>query len=621
MVVMRNQTLFKTLVVALSVMVISLFMSPVIFFDLVWDDYLFLYETDKYLASDKWLNSAFSAFFVSDNYFRPLPLMSYKLDSFLFEGLSGFHVMQLVYYVAAFVILGFFVNYLLAKVYRYSDGRVVFFLSFSSSTLLALHSVNVESAAWVSCRFEVFLLAFSLLTFLASVSRFSLFTKCLLVFIFYSLACFSKEMAVVVPVLIFLLHWFFIYRVSTNGLIFSIKKTIVDNWPAYVSIVAAGIVYMLVRYASMGYILIDSGLFLQEYGSFTQRLLAVSTAYSYYFSLFFTPFYVVKPVYDIAFPIPVNIETIFLFFSVVSVFFISVVGVLKGKSVVAFFVIVFMVALLPVAHILPMLDSVNIVQTRFMLLPSLFLMLFSVVLVGKLIKNINITYSFKLFFVVVVSLYSVFIVFDSRKIMYMWSNNLSLWTWASGEVSNHPSVLVNYSAALQQFGKAQKAVDVMESAKISNVNLGVQGHASYAGALASVKRYDEAKDEYITAISYLLREIEIVNKVGKSGETLYYLEVLLSEYYINLANVLFLARMDTGMNGDYADIKDLLITAEGINPWGYKHNALLAFVYLYMGMGAEAEERAELFISSAPDNKNLALFLKDYNNKKVELGL
>ncbi len=612
---MFNSYFYKLILVFLSVLLVFFCLIPVVDFDLVWDDYLFLYDTDKYIGDEKWLDSAFSAFFVSDNYFRPLPIASYKLDYYLFGDLSGFHLMQLVYYILVFLVIGFCIYYFLKRTYSSVNDLVLFLVAIFGSLFLALHSSNIESAAWVSCRFEVLFALFSIITYLLSISEIRLFFKIPAIFFSFLLAALSKEMAVIVPVLIFMLHWFFIYRQNGEGFFYSVLEAVRKNYLSYLAIVLSGFSYLAIRYLSLGYLLVEDVSFSQDYGDTYQRFLAVSMSYAYYFGLLFLPFFTVQPVYDISFPIVADDRSIYIFVFVLFLFFLSVLGTVRYKSVLAFFVLAFMCSLLPVVHFLPMLKSVNIVQSRFALLPSVFWLVFILVIFLNTIFSEYFTKYFKIFILFSVLLYSTSIIIDGRKVMYMWSDNLSLWSWSLGKVSeDNMSTMVNYAAALQQFRKPTEAISFLERSKEKGIQWSLQAYSVYANALLTVGRFEDAKSSYLSVISLTLREISKVSQSDTDRSSMKYLEMLLSQYYISLAHVLFISRE----GDDYSDIEDLLITAENINPWGYQYNALLAFVYLKSGKLDEAERRASIYKKSAPEQKALS-FEREYEFLKMEV--
>lgn len=583
---------------------------PALSFDLVWDDYLFLYQMQRYQDDDLWLQSAFSAFFISDNYFRPLAIMSFRLDYLLFGSVFGYHFMSLFYYSLAWLICAWAVYVHVMHRGTFGAPVLVWTSICALAAVLSFHPVNVESAVWVSCRFEVLFFLFSFLVLglsLQGVMRDG-WIKYLIVGVVYLAACLSKEMAMVVPALVFLRDYFFCYK---DGVSKSLVVTVARHWRAYLTLVSAGIVYLIVRYWNLGYLLTGDPSQLINYGSLGGQLATALASYGYYFGMFLLPFSTVQPVYGFDFPLDFS-NPVWLTLAVSMALFLvlslllAIRGRLLGVLGVGFFI-----ALFPVAHIFPMLESTNLVQSRFMLLPSVLVFSILTVIFFHALASEKITRALKLTLSSLLIGWCLAYSVSGRSVMYMWSNNLSLWEWAYSVLPRHSVAFTNYPAALLQFGRPDDAVEYYERNK--NFRWKPQIFGGYAVALAQVGRYDEAVKNYESAIALVFSGIEslLLKGVDENSGHLRYLEGLLAEYYTNLA-MAKLAQYEEDGVPRWDDVFGLLEAVEGMRADNNRHLAILASAHYTKGNIEKAKEYAERFLAARGDKRLIIKFWPDY---------
>lgn len=161
-------------------------------------------------------------------YYRPLFYVSLALDhSFWKVNPLGYHLTNIVLHAAVSVLV-----YLLAN--RIAKSRLA---AFAAGLLFAVHPVHAEAVAWVSARNELLCAIFMLLSYLTFIvflekSKNTLLVASLLSFF---MALLFKEMAITLPLLVFLHVWYF-----SEG---NWKKRLV--WPALYC--AAVLPYLLIR--------------------------------------------------------------------------------------------------------------------------------------------------------------------------------------------------------------------------------------------------------------------------------------------------------------------------------------------------------------------------------------
>lgn len=161
-------------------------------------------------------------------YYRPLFYASLALDHFFWkDNPFGYHLTNIVLHAAVSILV-----YLLAK--RMTKSRAA---AFVAGLLFAVHPVHAEAVAWVSARNELLSAFFMLLSYLTFVlflekrKNTVLFASLLTFF----MALLSKEMAITLPLLVFLHVWCF-----TDG---DWRKKLL--WPSVYC--AAVLPYLLIR--------------------------------------------------------------------------------------------------------------------------------------------------------------------------------------------------------------------------------------------------------------------------------------------------------------------------------------------------------------------------------------
>lgn len=361
---------------------------PAIGYDLVWDDLTFLRDTAIYRDPETWPRAIFGPFVISGNYFRPLPLLTYALQ-LQWTGLdpAPLHAINILIHALNALLLTTYIQHVLqpaapppspeGPVRRgvttgESAGGVHspreahrWVAPIAAGLVYGLHPALLEGVVFVSGRFDLLLTTFLLLALLTDRTIQATVPRAVGVGGLFLLAAATKEMAVVLPLTLPLLH-----RVvfPVDGGWFD-RAALRRHLPVYGSIVGFGVLYLLVRRLCLGYLMIPgSGI---EVGSSLQHLATVFRSLGEYLLLAVWPFTSITPIHHADLPIDilhpdawaslvVGCGVLFLLWK-------------SRRSVPGSYFLAAMVTLLPVINILPLdLTGGAFIADRFLTFPLAF---------------------------------------------------------------------------------------------------------------------------------------------------------------------------------------------------------------------------------------------------------
>src|SRR3989339_491597 len=329
----------------------------------VYDDVFTI--TDNYFIRN-WGN--FPVFFTDDYFkysgevtYRPVVTFSYFIDYSIWHlNPVGFHLTNILLHAVNVVLV-----YLLVS--AVSRSRTA---SFLTSILFALHPVLTETVNGISYREDLLTTTFflsSILLFIQSaIVRLSAHDKvrnpqskianCLypLSLFSYLLALCSKEVAITLPLIIFLLDWFL-------GDKSRIKKNTIEY---YIGFILVSGFYLFLRFVWF-HNPVEKQLAYRD-NSFLVNLLTMPKIFCSYIKLLFFPIHF-NAEYIIA-----HTKTPFAATFILSIIFLSVIGVITYRFYdhskrLFFFMLWFFVTLVPMMNIIPI---ANIMAERYLYLPS-----------------------------------------------------------------------------------------------------------------------------------------------------------------------------------------------------------------------------------------------------------
>lgn len=185
------------------------------------------------------LKSIFSEQFVGN--YQPLTILSYMAD-YKFFGLNpfGWHLINLIFHLLNTTLVFLIVQKLVSK---YNE-KYIYWIPTITSLLFGIHTLHVESVAWVSERKDV-LYAFFFLSalhiYVATLIREKTisFLKTAIILFLFLLSLLSKAQAVVLPLVFFLID--FLLQRTLN------KRVILEKIPFFLLAIAFGILAINVQ--------------------------------------------------------------------------------------------------------------------------------------------------------------------------------------------------------------------------------------------------------------------------------------------------------------------------------------------------------------------------------------
>ena len=434
--------------------------------------------------------------------YRPVITIFHFIDySFWRLNAFGYHLTNLILHIFNAILLYFFIG-LVVK-----DRRI----GLVSSILFALHPVNSESVNVITFRGD-------LLVFLFFISSFFLFIRSdyykgrkrlfyyIASILLFSLALFSKEMAITLPVLLMLYDYYFVF----DG---KLKKVLSHFKSRYIGYIAVSLIYLWIWSFPMGNI---NKMVIEYPGSnFYTNLLTISRVFATYIKWLFIPI-------DIHATLPYD-SSLFLYsfftpealFSVLLVIACLVLAVAlhRRSRIISFAILWFFIILLPVSNIVPIS---NIMASRYLYISTAGFCLLIAWLLRKLptLKIFSVSPNIlqrisKELLVVLLIFYSVFTIIRS----FAWRNSATIWLEVAEAYPNHPLPRRNLGAWFKKSGLPDKAIDEFKIAismdptfTLAYNDLGV---CYYEKGL-----FDEAIEEFKKALEFGLNWPDVYVNLG-----------------------------------------------------------------------------------------------------------
>ena len=479
-------------------------------FDFIWDDNLLLvewpfYRSPELFAQALWRNVPFSP-----NYFRPTGAVSFLANN-VAHGLEplGYHVFNVGLHALTTVTFAWLVYRILARMSSddafatqagHSQPHVYSWLALILAILFAWHPVHVEAVAFISSRFDLLSALFVLLAL-----AFALFVRprwlaAISTGLAFLLALGAKEMAVTMPFLLFAIDRAYNSESSAYQ---SLRRQSLN----YLSLAIAGGVYLVVRYASLGYLYLPSGDALPT-ENLLQHILLIALSSMRYLLLMIWPFGTLSPIQFAMLPISADDVTTWAALMVGFTLLIGLIWTVRKQKRWAWLWVAFLISLLPVLNIIPLdLRGGSIIAERFLYLPSAFFILAVGATLLPLIVRAT-TWAFAspvswkpVVFSLVLLPMAAYLLITFQTTAF-WRDNESLWQWAwkTAPQSSLPPTNLAFSALARndgsralQWATLATRLDPENSTAQNNVGaahmlLGQPGEAADAYQMAASQR-------------------------------------------------------------------------------------------------------------------------------------
>lgn len=448
----------------LGLLLLALFLYyPVFLAGFVWDDDI-LFVKDTSLVDGKLSWEIISRpVLVGTSYFRPLIFLSWWSE-FHLAGLNPKlpHIINfVVYYVN--IILVYLLSFFLAKKFNYTN---ILLMAFIASLLYAIHPALIETTAWVSGRFDQYVTFFCLLAsiffvaFSKGKARFSVFASVLVGFSFL-LGLFSKELAIVLP-LIFLCLYFALNKDSS----LSYKQLVIQGFSQYcylvVSIIFVLVGYFVLRIKSMSQVYHNSldSAYIEDYW---YDLIPIH-AFADYFKQAFLPFYSISPMHPIVSYNFLSFEWLILVVVAMVVLFSVIYQAFVKRQMFAWLGLCALISILLVLHIIPLNMAGNLIQERFMTLGMAYLCIAVVFFPYSIFFNqLKVsTQAQKAILLCTLVFWSGLSIMTIKSIVPLWSNDNALWYWLYQSYPEDGIVRYNHWYSILEEKKQKEVIQLIE---------------------------------------------------------------------------------------------------------------------------------------------------------------
>lgn len=444
--------------IILLVVLASILYYPALWNDYVWDDVIIFVDRDFWREGHSLWYMISQPVLEGTSYFRPLVFLTFVAE-FEFFGLKPF----VSHFVNLFI---FCLNIILVYLLSYKLGYLLqknkpHYYALVLSVLYVTSPILIESTVWAVGRFDLMVTTFILLgSYLYLQLKAHIFKDILLSLVFL-MGLFSKELAVILPLIIFMLgHYFLNEKRFFTGIIQFIRQE-------YRLIVFLGItflVYLLIRINSMEQIYhrVNHNLSPElEAITYIHFLFPLNTFYEYV-KAFFIPFYpnIIHQI-DYAFigDWRGKLASLGAFVMILSI----VYGVVWRKNFAAYMFFCAVLCLLPVLRIIPLGVPETIIHERFMTTALVFFLLGVVFFPWEAVfKNLNALRAKNIVLSTMFAFYVVFGVIGIYVTVPMWSNNLVLWKWAYENNKDSKIALQSYLTYLHEYKNYNEFVRIVD---------------------------------------------------------------------------------------------------------------------------------------------------------------
>jgi tetratricopeptide (TPR) repeat protein len=487
----------------------------------------FVFDDESVVLGDKSLSeiSNIPKYFIASEgfhkvigrYYRPVVSTTYNID-FAIWGLNpfGFHLTNVIIHVINSVLFLYFL-FLLFKQKNGDYSKDKFIAVLAGALLFAVHPVRTEAVAWISGRTDSLFFTFFITAFIYffKYEASGKLKHIILMLLFYIFSLLSKEMAITFPVLVIL------YDIIVNKRYD--KMSIFKNVRIYTLLICISILYLFHRWLILQDIPQRESYF-YFYGKDTVTLIATM--------LQTVPLYVrltLVPVdllyhYNGYLPYLSSLTELNALLGAALTIILIVSGVIicKRFPLLAFSILLFLIALIPVMNIVP---TMNYMAERFLYLPAIS---FSII-VSMLLLNYRTAKFGKvltiLFFLIIV-LFSYMTISRNAD----WKDNDTLFMSAAGKPG---TVLLtnigNIFANKQQFDTAavyyREALKLKKESVLANNNLGkifmIQGNFDSAYYYIDLARKnDTLSPEPVFSLA------QLYTRFNKYDDAIFWLEKL-----------------------------------------------------------------------------------------------
>ncbi|MFQ5455959.1 MAG: tetratricopeptide repeat protein [Nitrospirota bacterium] len=347
--------------------------------------------------------------------YRPLLLVSYTIN-YYFGKLDpyGYHLVNIIIHLLCSVFL-----YLIVK-----EITGDYNISLLSGILFALMPINTDAVNYITARSSLLSTSFYLLSFLFFIyfRVYGRITHYFLFLISFAAALLSKEIAITLPVILFVYDCYFVKKEYRKGL-----KSAMVHLPFLIT----GIIYLIIRKIMTGTAIGEGTLTgTRDINLFYSSSLTAVKMMGKYIHLMFLPFGL-SAEHELTTPTSIFESPVILSVVVLSLFFIILYRLFFKSSssrIISFFILWFFITILPIL-ILPFTGHSSIFQENRGYLSGISFAIISGILLVKLYEYLS--RSSKRLLPLYFSILCLLLIFYSIGVVRrnsVWRNDLTLWS-------------------------------------------------------------------------------------------------------------------------------------------------------------------------------------------------
>lgn len=454
-----------------------------------WDDHLYITENQA-IRDINWHNikEIFSTIYVGN--YAPIHILSYAIDYSIWGAdLFGFHLTNLILHIINSIILFFIIQ----KFCR--NNNIPLF----TALLFAVHPVQVESVAWLSQRKNVLSMLFFLFSFLFYIKYLSISghrrSNYIFSLLLFTLAILTKAITVTLPMLLILTE----YTFCIDAYITTVQESELISYNSYnlykiyykIPFFAIGILFsMLTFYTQSAHDAIG-----RNYeGGIYAGMLTTSKIIIYYINLLFFPINMSADYTPLISQSLLEHRTLFAAIAIIAgAIYIFKVG--KASKLLFFCTAWFIIALLPVANLIPL---ATLMADRYMYFPSIgFCLIIGVFFDRQWSKRLY-RPAILIIGIAIISCYSILTIHRNP----VWRNDFTLWTDTLKKSPESIPALNNLA-----FYYAVNNSNLDEALKLSSRSLALD--PDNLECLDTIAEIYYRKNEYDRAIAALKKAVSI----------------------------------------------------------------------------------------------------------------
>ena len=497
-----------------------------------WDDPYYINENLHIRSLDvQFLKWMFSTFHMQN--WHPLTWLSHAIDYALW-GLNpmGHHLTSIIFHALNTVLVVILIMRLFNEQHVQQSvsqspneyGKASLFTALVTGIFFALHPLHVESVAWISERKDIICAFFFLLSMLSYVNYAGAVKKktalqYIFSLLFFILALMSKPMAVTLPIVLLILDFYPLERLSVRSAFTRHRKVLIEKIPFLVLSCAMTAIVLLAQK--------------KEIASFDVTLwerIAVACK-----SLAFYLFKIVWPT-NLAplYPYPSNVS-LFSFpynASVLLVACITAFCIWSWKREKVFLVVWFsyIIMFLPVLGIFKV--GQQAAADRYMYLPSIGPLLLIGLAVSRLWEHVmfnrkRLVLAKVLAITIIIGIASIFLILTVDQIK-VWKNSVTLW---SREIQFYdiPTARNNRGNAYITLGRYQQAINDYDAAIRIDPRF-AKAYVNRGVALTYIHEYKKALHDFNTALDLDIQDSSVYFNRGNVFKALGFYERALEDY-------------------------------------------------------------------------------------------